>query len=89
MNSKRKLVFDDRVFEEFMNWASEDRKIFLKIGELIREIQRTPFEGTGKPEPLKHQLKGFWSRRITQEHRLIYEVTNEEIRVISCRGHYG
>jgi toxin YoeB len=56
--------------------------------QLIKEVQRTPFEGTGKPEPLKHELKGCWSRRITQEHRLVYEVKGETIRILACRFHY-
>lgn len=61
---------------------------FKKIGELLKEIQRTPFVGKGKPEPLKHELKGYWSRRITDEHRLVYEVTNDLIVIISCKYHY-
>ncbi|MCU0468947.1 MAG: Txe/YoeB family addiction module toxin [Arcicella sp.] len=71
-----------------MDWLIIDKKVYSKIIKLLKEIRRTPFEGEGKPEALKHNLSGFWSRRITQEHRLIYEVTDEIIRVISVRDHY-
>lgn len=69
-------------------WVKTDRKIFQKLMKLIREIQRTPFEGTGKPESLRGNLSGYWSRRITQEHRLVYKVTEEAVIIVSCRGHY-
>ena len=69
-------------------WAEEDSRILVKIFELIRDIQRNPFSGLGKPEPLKHRFKGLWSRRITKEHRLIYKFSNEEIIIVSCRFHY-
>ncbi|MGG6239720.1 Txe/YoeB family addiction module toxin [Nodosilinea sp. AN01ver1] len=65
-----------------------DRKTALRIVKLIREIQRSPFTGTGKPEPLKHELQGCWSRRITQEHRLVYEVCEDQVRILACRYHY-
>lgn len=88
MNLKRELQFDNEAFDDFMDWLTQDKKIYLKIIKLLKEIRRTPFEGEGKPEALKHNLSGFWSRRITQEHRLVYEVTDEVIRVISVRDHY-
>ncbi len=69
-------------------WQSEDKKMLRKINELIKDIQRTPFEGKGKPEPLKYDLAGFWSRRIDREHRLVYQVSKNEILVYSCRFHY-
>jgi toxin YoeB len=69
-------------------WIQQDRKTALRIVKLIKEIQRTPLEGTGKPEPLKHELQGCWSRRITQEHRLIYEVSETKVRILACRYHY-
>jgi toxin YoeB len=88
MNLKRELQFDNEAFDDFMDWLIQDKKVYLKIIKLLKEIRRTPFEGEGKPEALKHNLSGFWPRRITQEHRLVYEVTDEIIRVISVRDHY-
>ncbi len=88
MNSKRELLFDNQAFDDFTDWLIEDKKVYLKIIKLLKEIRRTPFEGEGKPEALKHNLSGFWSRRITQEHRLVYEVSDELIRVVSVRDHY-
>jgi toxin YoeB len=84
----RKVVFENQALEDFIAWASENKQNFKKIGDLLKEIQRTPFLGKGKPEPLKHELKGCWSRRITDEHRLVYEVTNDLIVIISCKYHY-
>lgn len=83
-----KIVFDYTAFEDFNNWANEDKKIYNKIVGLIKEISRTPFQGTGKPEPLKHNLSGYWSRRINQQHRLVYKVLDNEIIIIACRYHY-
>ncbi len=88
MSLKRVLLFDNQAFDDFTDWLIDDKKVYLKIIKLLKEIRRTPFEGEGKPEALKHNLSGFWSRRITQEHRLIYEVTDEIIRVISVKDHY-
>jgi toxin YoeB len=88
MSLKRELQFDNDAFDDFMDWLIIDKKVYSKIIKLLKEIRRTPFEGEGKPEALKHNLSGFWSRRITQEHRLIYEVTDDIIRVISVRDHY-
>ena len=76
------------MFEDWALWVKNDRKLALRIIKLIREVQRSPFEGTGKPEALKHDLKGCWSRRIDKEHRLVYQVTDEKIRVLACRYHY-
>jgi toxin YoeB len=84
----RNIVFEKRSFEEFTQWAVEDRKIYFKIVDLINDIQRTPFSGIGKPEPLKHELQGSWSRRITEKHRLVYQVTDTEIVIVSCKFHY-
>jgi toxin YoeB len=84
----RKVVFENQALEDFIAWASENKQNFKKISDLLKEIQRTPFLGKGKPEPLKHELKGCWSRRITDEHRLVYEVTNDLIVIISCKYHY-
>ena len=83
-----KVVFEKTAFEDFQSWASADKKIFAKIVSLIKEIERTPFQGIGKPEPLKHELAGYWSRRITDEHRLVYKADKTAIYVISCKYHY-
>ena len=82
------ISFTQKSLEEYQTWATEDKKIFKKISDLIKEICRTPFEGSGKPEPLKHELSGFWSRRITQEHRLVYKVENDAVYIASCKYHY-
>jgi toxin YoeB len=82
------IAFEKRAFQEFTEWASIDKKIHSKIIELINDVLRTPFTGLGKPEPLKHELQGYWSRRTTNEHRLVYKVTNEEVLIISCKSHY-
>ena len=82
------VEFDTNAFEDLAWWIQQDRKTALRIVKLIKEVQRTPFTGTGKPEPLKHELQGCWSRRITQEHRLVYEVTDNKIRILACRYHY-
>jgi toxin YoeB len=84
----RKVAFLGRSFDEFNQWAIEDKKIYSKIVNLIKDIQRDPFFGLGKPEALKYDLSGLWSRRITQEHRLVYRVSDEEIVIVSCRFHY-
>ena len=73
---------------QLREWIAEDRRTALKIMDLFTAIQREPFTGIGKPEPLKYDRKGYWSRRITQEHRLVYQVTDETIIVVSCKGHY-
>jgi toxin YoeB len=84
----RGVEFDADAFEDLAWWVERDRKSALRIVRLIREVQRTPFEGTGKPEPLRHELRGAWSRRIDGEHRLVYVVADETIRIIACRYHY-
>ena len=86
----KNLEFDGDAFEDLEWWIEQDRRIALRLIKLIREVQRTPYEGTGQPEPLKHELSGCWSRRINQEHRLVYQVLEEEnkIRVLACRFHY-
>ena len=84
-----KLTFTDEAWEEYLYWQVTDKKILKKINNLIKDTKREPFDGLGKPEPLKHELAGYWSRRITQEHRLVYEVFEESILVVSCRYHYS
>lgn len=84
----KSVEFDPNALEDLTWWVQQDRKTALRILKLIKEIQRTPFVGTGKPEPLKHELQGCWSRRITQEHRLVYTVEESRIRILACRYHY-
>lgn len=84
----RKIVFEASAFEDFTEWAKSDKKICRKIVALIKDIDRSPFLGLGKPEMLKYELSGFWSRRINDEHRLVYKVTDTEILIISCKYHY-
>lgn len=84
----RRVTFEPEVLSQFIEWATEDKKTFLRIADLLKEMQRTPFEGKGKPEPLRHDLKGFWSWRVTDEHRIVYEVRDETMTVISCKYHY-
>jgi toxin YoeB len=86
---KRTINFTATAFEEYNSWRTENRKIQDRIADLIEDTLRNPFEGMGKPEPLKYNLKGFWSRRITEEHRLVYEVRDACINIISCRDHYS
>ena len=86
--SSKKTSFRPEAFEHFNFWLRTDRRILIRIMDLLSEILRSPFEGKGKPEPLKHQLKGLWSRRITDEHRLVYSVSQDEVTVFSCRFHY-
>jgi len=82
------LEFDAAAFEDLAWWIQQDRNKALRIVNLIRDVQREPFKGIGKPEPLRHELKGCWSRRIDQEHRLVYQVTETKIRILACRYHY-
>jgi toxin YoeB len=83
-----RIIFEPRAFDDFTNWATEDKKLYAKIVRLIKDIQRSPFTGLGKPEPLRHELKGYWSRRIDIQHRLVYKVTDEAIIIIGCKYHY-
>jgi toxin YoeB len=82
------VSFTEESWVDYLYWQQTDKRVLNKINELIKIMQRTPFQGIGKPEPLRHQLKGFWSRRIDLSHRLVYEVRQKEIVVISCRYHY-
>jgi toxin YoeB len=84
----KNIVFSPNAWFDFIQWAKNDKKVFDKITELVQEIARTPFQGKGNPEPLKHQLSGYWSRRITAEHRLVYKVIGDDIQIISCKYHY-
>lgn len=84
----RSLEFDVAAFEDLAWWIQQDRNKALRIVNLIKDVQRDPFQGIGKPEPLRHELKGCWSRRIDQEHRLVYQVVENKIRILACRYHY-
>jgi toxin YoeB len=87
-NSQMNKVFTDIAWGHYLYWQTEDKKILKKINELIRDIERNGNVGLGKPEPLKYELSGFWSRRITDEHRLIYSIEGNDINIVSCRNHY-
>jgi toxin YoeB len=84
----KNLEFDPAAFEDLAWWIEKDRKKALRIIKLIEAIQRNPFQGIGRPEQLKHDLSGCWSRRIDHEHRLVYEVLDDKIRILACRYHY-
>ncbi|MDW3565482.1 Txe/YoeB family addiction module toxin (plasmid) [Enterobacter asburiae] len=83
-----KLTWSAEAWEDYLYWQDTDKRTMRKINELIKDASRTPFEGKGKPEPLKHNLAGFWSRRITSEHRLVYAVSDDALLIASCRYHY-
>lgn len=78
----------DQAWEDYLYWQNHDKKILKKINSLLKDIDRNPHSGMGSPEPLKHDLSGYWSRHITLEHRLVYRVYNDQIRVLQCRYHY-
>ena len=82
------IKFTPQGWDDYLYWQNTDRKILKRINKLIVEIRRSPFEGTGKPEPLKHNLSGYWSRRITGEHRLVYKQVGEDIVIVQVRYHY-
>lgn len=83
------LVWDEAAWEDYLWWQTEDRRTLKRINQLVKDIDRNGNEGIGKPEALKHGLSGYWSRRITDEHRLVYKVVGDEIRIAACRYHYG
>jgi toxin YoeB len=83
-----RLIFADAAWEDYLYWQKQDRKMIERINKLIQETMREPFTGVGKPEPLKHALAGFWSRRITDEHRMVYRVEDDGLLVAQLRYHY-
>lgn len=83
-----KKIWYDKAWEHYLYWQMQDRSVLKKINSLIKEAERTPFSGTGKPEPLKNELSGCWSRRITDEHRLVYRVNDGILEILSCKFHY-
>ena len=83
-----RLIFSDHAWEDYLYFQTQDKKTLKRINLLIKEIQRTPFEGVGKPEQLKHALSGYWSRRINQEHRIVYKVHENDLFIAQLRHHY-
>jgi len=83
-----KITFTETGWAHYLYWQGQDKATLKKINRLLKDVQRHPFEGLGKPEPLKGNMSGFWSRRITQEHRLIYRIVDETVTVTQCRYHY-
>jgi toxin YoeB len=83
-----KIIFLDQAWEDYLYWQNTDKSMLKKINTLVKEIDRSPFDGSGKPEPLKHSMAGWWSRRINLEHRLVYKIDKEAIVVLQCRYHY-
>ena len=85
----RHLLFHSDAWNDYIYWQTQDRKTLERINTLIRECQREPFRGLGKPEPLKERLAGYWSRRIDSTHRLVYRAAHAQIEIVACRYHYG
>ncbi|SEH05400.1 Txe/YoeB family addiction module toxin [Candidatus Venteria ishoeyi] len=84
-----KIIFHPRAWEDYLYWQQHDRKLLKRINELLKVIQRSPFEGIGKPEALRFEFSGCWSRRINEEHRLVYRIENDELHILACRYHYS
>ncbi|RKP47746.1 Txe/YoeB family addiction module toxin [Pararobbsia silviterrae] len=82
------VMWTAEAWDDYVYWQGQDKKTLKRINQLIKDAQRTPFEGIGKPEPLKANLTGFWSRRIDDTHRLVYEVADTQLNIVSCRYHY-
>jgi toxin YoeB len=82
------LIFSSRAWDDYLYWQQTDKKILKRINTIIKDIRRSPFEGIGKPEPLKHNLSGYWSRRIDDEHRIIYKIEDDSIKFAQFRYHY-
>ena len=83
-----KILFHEKAFEEYLYWQKNDKKTLKRLNNIIKDITRNPYEGLGKPEPLRYALQGYWSRRITLEDRIIYKVDNDNLIIISCARHY-
>jgi len=88
MPQNRKLLWDADAWDDYVYWQTQDKKTLKKVNQLIKDMMRSPFEGIGKPEPLKDNLSGFWSRRIDEANRIVYAVEGESIYIIECRNHY-
>ena len=87
-NRSMLIKFSAHGWDDYLYWQANDRMVLKRINQLIKEIEREPFAGIGKPEPLKHQLSGFWSRRIDAQHRLVYSVADDTLLIAQCRDHY-
>lgn len=83
-----RIIFSANAWEDYLHWQQTDKKILKRINDLIKAISREPFDGIGKPEPLRHGLSGYWSRRINDEHRLVYKIDGEDLLIAMCRYHY-
>jgi toxin YoeB len=83
-----KLIFSERAWEDYLHWQETDRRLLARINQLIRAIQREPFRGIGKPEPLKHAFQGYWSRRLNDEHRIVYKIQDDSVLIAQIRYHY-
>ncbi len=83
-----KLIFSERAWEDYLYWQETDRRLVNRIHQLIRDIQREPFSGIGRPEPLKHAFQGYWSRRINDEHRIVYKIMDDSVLIAQLRYHY-
>jgi toxin YoeB len=83
-----KIIFAEKAWEDYLYWQQNDKKILRRVNSLIKEITRTPFDGRGKPEPLRENLSGYWSRRIDHSHRLVYKVDESSVYIAQCRFHY-
>lgn len=83
-----RFVWDEDAWSDYVGWQADDRRIVRRINDLLKDIARNGNQGIGKPEALKHGFRGYWSRRITQEHRLVYRVVGDELRIAACRYHY-
>ena len=83
------IVFSEQAWQEYLSWQTEDKKTLRKINQLLQDISRNGYTGMGKPEALKHELSGYWSRRIDEKNRLVYRIIGDNIEVIQCKNHYG
>jgi toxin YoeB len=83
-----RYVFTEQAWDDYQYWVKSDKRVLRRLKELIKATARDPFEGIGKPEPLRHQLQGYWSRRISDEHRLVYTVSENDLVIVACRFHY-
>jgi len=83
-----KIVFAEKAWENYLYWQKHDKNMIKKINQLVKDIERTPFDGLGKPEPLKNNLSGWWSRRIDDTHRIVYRIENGSLEIVQCKDHY-
>jgi len=84
----KELLFKDSAWRDYLHWQTQDKKTLKRVNDLIKDISRTPFTGIGKPEPLRGNKQGYWSRRIDEQNRIVYKVENSQIIIVQCKGHY-